>query len=133
MTEAGLALATLDPEDLRYVFLIQHVRKSVCVGVAVGSEQPEKIGKEEEKCSRSQMCGAWEGERGLNTRTEPGHSPPGAWDPSLNHSDGPSTISLKLQLLFSFLPLAAIFGCTCAQCGASPGQVLTSPSSPFAG
>lgn len=29
VTEAGLALATLDPEDLRYVFLIHHVRISV--------------------------------------------------------------------------------------------------------
>lgn len=29
VTEAGLALATLDPEDLRYVFFIQHVRRSV--------------------------------------------------------------------------------------------------------
>lgn len=100
--------------------------------VAVGSEQTEKTGKEEEKCSGSQMCGACEGERGLNTRTEPGHIPSDAGDRSSNYGDSPSSISLKLQLLFT-LPVTAIFGCMGTQCGASPGQLLTSPLSPFAG
>lgn len=68
-----------------------------------------------------------EGERGFNTRTEPGHSPSGAGHPSSSHGDGLSSISLKLQLLSSFLPLAAIFGCTGAQCGARPGQLLPFP------
>lgn len=43
------------------------------------------------------------------------------------------TISLKLHLLFSFVPLTANFRCMRARCGASTGWVLTSPSSPFAG
>lgn len=79
------------------------------------------------------MYGACEGERELNTKTEPGHSPSGAGDPSSNHGGSPSSISLKLQLLFSFLPLTAIFECMGAQYEGSPGQLLTSPSSPFAG
>lgn len=84
--------------------------------VAVGSKPTEKTGKEEEKCSWSQMCGACEGERGFDTRTEPGHSPSGAGDPSSNRGDGLSSISLKLQLLFSFLSNLWVYWCIEIKC-----------------